>query len=1200
MSTDHANTFNANLADGLFGDILDSQNPAKGGNSKVQNTIYGFRCLLFQRDEVDGKIKFMGDGALNNDKSNADTFGLKCDGDSGNKTKRQKWEFRNNIEDICKFKSDTLFAKAGGKKHAAAALECSYPDEGDLADEGLEPNYEYIQTVFTWVCQRANFWDASKSDLAESKTYTVYDPDKEQFVEKTYDTERDYRKAIFINEFEKHFNLNHALVYYLFCEFTALCDNRAKNMFFRSEDVTCEKLLKVGGGEMSIMDAIDPATGVVNADMIDWENSTFTKWITDLYDLDSCYGVENTGRLEIPYYAEWDYELNTKKKFNGHDSIFWLMFEEAFADEIKTKAQTLTNGSLKYDTFYNYQIKDNSLTMCPAVVNRDMEYKYHDPWVDGYVDYSQEDPSVAHNAIYKYLQRGSRIDQKTAFMYRRFNMLYSKYLCNQFTNNKIQFRCDSTVAEEDCIVTLKANQVFYPAVKFGDGEWLSEVKTFPSTDPGHKGVSISKTNGGISGEDFIYIAGASFLTDIGDLSKFYPYAMNLDAATSLKKLIIGSAETGYENAKLDSLDLKNCPLLEEINTFGCINLGTIDLSNNHLIQSVSTSTPVKLPNGGVLKTLRFDKNIASIEVLNQGSLETFDCPDTEDLDNLIKVWVENTPKIPALSIAIGRLNSRKSLSGLRLAGINETIAIEDLMKLTDSSLVLGKFLNEEGKLTDATRYPYIQGTVQVPSLTGEQYNLLKQYYPDLVINYGYLNSRLIFKDAEGNDLTDLEQLVENGVDGSNPGTVLADYDNQQYEYTHIGWSITEGILIKDDEAFDEEFYNKEAFEKVVGDRILYPVFRATTKKYLVTYKNGDTVLTTIEVPYGGDAGEAYIELGYLEPEKSGVVLPELYAFIGWFSQEGTAEYIEGPTILEAQFEIPDQNSEEGLDDGDNLPGYTIGWLDVDYSTNTTDKTMAITKCNNTFNNVIRIPDTMTKSGTDYEVQAVGGFEKHTKLNLVYLPSTLKKLYDSAFAGCVNLSEVTLPTGLETLGQFSFQGTALRSISIPDDVTVIPSNCFKGCSHLNTVSLPIKLEKLLATCFHQCSSLSTITLYEGLTDIMTYVFNGCALTDVTIPASVRNIYEQAFGSMESLETVTFKPVYNEDGSIKSPKDYLFIHKTAFGGSGTKNNPVKFKLPWSKEQHEEAVATGKIQDKFFSAPGVSYDNITFNYVEVVTNV
>ena len=102
MSTDHANTYNANLADGLFNDLL----PSQVQDSKVQNTVYGIRCLLFNRETPTSTPVFIADGCLNNDKGNNKTFGLEVSGDSGIDTLRQKWEFTNNSSPLCFFKND--------------------------------------------------------------------------------------------------------------------------------------------------------------------------------------------------------------------------------------------------------------------------------------------------------------------------------------------------------------------------------------------------------------------------------------------------------------------------------------------------------------------------------------------------------------------------------------------------------------------------------------------------------------------------------------------------------------------------------------------------------------------------------------------------------------------------------------------------------------------------------------------------------------------------------------------------------------------------------------------------------------------------------------------------------------------------------------------------------------------------------------
>jgi hypothetical protein len=164
---------------------------------------------------------------------------------------------------------------------------------------------------------------------------------------------------------------------------------------------------------------------------------------------------------------------------------------------------------------------------------------------------------------------------------------------------------------------------------------------------------------------------------------------------------------------------------------------------------------------------------------------------------------------------------------------------------------------------------------------------------------------------------------------------------------------------------------------------------------------------------------------------------------------------------------------------------------------------------------------------------------------------------------------------------------ITSIVIPTGVTSIASNAFSWCDALEEVTLPSTIKTLDATCFAWCSKLSEIELPEGLTDIMTYVFNSCPLKEVVIPASVNNIYEQSFGNIATLQTVTFKKMLNADGSTKIP----YIHSEAFSGSGSTGTPIVFNVPWSEEEHMNKFA-GDEKDPTF---GASYSTFTYDYEE-----
>lgn len=880
MSSDHANTFNANLADTLFDDVLISQNPSLGGDSRVQNTIYGFRCLLFRRDDIGENIEFIGDGALNNDKGNTATFGLECDGDEGNDTLRQKWEFLNNTEALCSFLTDRFFELVDGKKRVLAGLESTYPDQGDLKDEGLEPKYDHLQVLYTWVCQRANFWDASTDTLSVPLVYKGV----------SYTTERDYRKAIFINEFELHFNKNHALIYYLFNEFVALCDNRAKNMFLRCEDVRCEQLLNTSGEEMSIYDAINMETGEVDASMIDWENSTFAVWICDLYDLDSCFGVENSGYMQIPYYADWHYHLNGTQKFNGRESVFWLMFEEALADEIEDKAQLLTdrssgNGGLNYESLYDYHIKNNAMLVCPAVVNRDMEHKYSDPWTEGYVDYASEGHPVRHISDYKYLQRGSRTEQKDAFIYRRSNMLYSKYKCNKFLNNNINFRVGTNggVLATNSGITVTASQALYPAVKYGDGD--AAVISVEKTAAGIP-VTITKpgttTADKVGFSDTVYIAGGTFLTDIGDISKFRPYELQLQNATGLKKLTIGSAEDGYTNAQLKSIDTSGCKILEELNIMGCTSLGTVNLSKNGLIRKIyagnSSASSISLPNGGILEELYLG-TVSDIEILNHTHLEAFTC---DSYANLTALRVENTPNVPTMEMVAERLPYLTG--GLRLVGIDETIEDTKVLEMLLSDDALGKYIDNNGVLSESkTIYPFISGTIHCDTIGSYLKSELEKVYPNLVIDATSVVQQYVvtFVNYDGSTL-DKQYVIRGGraedptTREDNPIATPTRPSTVSTNYTFDGWDTDLTTTV------------------VSSDLTVSATYSETTRQYTVKWYNGSTLLQKSTVLYG--EGAEYT--GDIPEDTSQEEYLSYRLFDGWDNNTGS---IEGDLDVHAKF-----------------------------------------------------------------------------------------------------------------------------------------------------------------------------------------------------------------------------------------------------------------------------------------------------------
>jgi len=125
--------------------------------------------------------------------------------------------------------------------------------------------------------------------------------------------------------------------------------------------------------------------------------------------------------------------------------------------------------------------------------------------------------------------------------------------------------------------------------------------------------------------------------------------------------------------------------------------------------------------------------------------------------------------------------------------------------------------------------------------------------------------------------------------------------------------------------------------------------------------------------------------------------------------------------------------------------------------------------------------------------------------------------------CIKCPTLVLPTGITSLGSnspgpFLMSGEgklfcdceSLRSITLPDGLTLVGKAAFCGCSSLTTVILPTSLTTIGRGGFQYCTSLTQISLPEGLVSIGEDAFYGCSkLVSVTIPPSVTRIGRCAF-------------------------------------------------------------------------------------------
>lgn len=177
------------------------------------------------------------------------------------------------------------------------------------------------------------------------------------------------------------------------------------------------------------------------------------------------------------------------------------------------------------------------------------------------------------------------------------------------------------------------------------------------------------------------------------------------------------------------------------------------------------------------------------------------------------------------------------------------------------------------------------------------------------------------------------------------------------------------------------------------------------------------------------------------------------------------------------------------------------------------------------------------------------FEKNTTLTSVSIPETVTELEYYAFKGCTSLTAVTIPGGLTKAGSLSngvfsgcsalttvqfgsgltsipealFEGTGLKTITLPESVTSIGSWAFANCAKLEQVSFPAGLTSIGLSAFENCTALTAVTLPKRLTELGSAVFENCsALKSVWIPKSLTNNgFGDGFKGCTALTDITFE-------------------------------------------------------------------------------
>lgn len=134
---------------------------------------------------------------------------------------------------------------------------------------------------------------------------------------------------------------------------------------------------------------------------------------------------------------------------------------------------------------------------------------------------------------------------------------------------------------------------------------------------------------------------------------------------------------------------------------------------------------------------------------------------------------------------------------------------------------------------------------------------------------------------------------------------------------------------------------------------------------------------------------------------------------------------------------------------------------------------------------------------------------------------------------------------------------VKKIVVQEGITGLIGACFYGMLNVTGVSLPSTLKTIGAYCFYGCSLITSLTLPEGLEVLQNACFLNCEkLTELTLPESLTTIEASIIGNSNLVLTVLSRTVQFDNYAIDAAKTIRgYIGSTAETYANSKNIPFE---------------------------------------------
>ncbi len=198
------------------------------------------------------------------------------------------------------------------------------------------------------------------------------------------------------------------------------------------------------------------------------------------------------------------------------------------------------------------------------------------------------------------------------------------------------------------------------------------------------------------------------------------------------------------------------------------------------------------------------------------------------------------------------------------------------------------------------------------------------------------------------------------------------------------------------------------------------------------------------------------------------------------------------------------------------------------------------------------------------------FEDSRHIETAVLSKNMQTIENDAFRDCYRLRNLTLPEQLNSMGTYAFYRLdSLRgTLSFPKGLSAVPDYSFYYCDYVDTLIIPNDVKDINQYAFYRFYGLDSLVLPDSLTYIGQFALAGCGARDVKLPATLQSISNNAFGAarLDSLflpEGISLgnEAFYNCNNLkyAELPTTYYSINATSLFKECDSLNHIKIKSP-----------------------------------------